>query len=117
MPTEFRRKILKGASIREIRLFFWRRQGRGRRHNEGIAWRERGRACGDDPHWTARSSRLHDHYGVLRLLLEARAEISGDAPRRREEEFGSPRTSHKEKTRRCEGPAPGERSIRLGPIH
>ncbi len=54
---------------------------------------------------------------MLRLLLEARREISGVAPRRGEEKSGSPRARHKEKARRREGPTPRERAVRLGAVH
>jgi len=47
---------------------------------------------------------FHHHDGMLRLLLEARREISGVAPRRGEEKSGSPRARHEEEARRREDP-------------
>src|SRR5229473_3573692 len=103
----------KGASIREIRLFFWRRQGRGRRCNEGSARWQRSRPRGDDPHRPPRSGGLHNNDGVLRLLLEARPKISRIPARRGEEKSGTPRARHEEEARRREGPAPGECAVWL----
>src|SRR5215470_5950944 len=69
-----RRSILRGQN--EIRLFLW--SGGSGRHgrNEGSARRKRRRSSGDDAYWPSGSCGLYDHHRGLRLLSEARKEVS-----------------------------------------